>query len=396
MRRVLVSVRKPISWAFAALLGCAVDYTLAAQPAGPPACPSGQIAAAGKCVPASEAATRISAIVREAMAKYDLKAVLAGVAVDGQPLFMKAWGESMTGVPATPDMHFRNGAIAIAYIGTVLLQLHDKAALSIEDKLSKWFPAYPKADQITLSMLINGTSGYADYVTDESFIQLFYADPFRHWQPDELIALALKRPMACDPGKCWSYAHTNFVILGKVLEKAAGRPLEDLIREGILDPLSLKDTRSEGTAIIQEPVLHSFDGERGKYEESTYWDPSWTLAHGAIMTSNIGDILKSAAAIGTGALVSEESHALQLAPLTVGLKPWSEASYYGLGVVVINGWIVQTPSFAGYAAAMDYLPSRKLAITVSATLREKAPMDRNFSAEVLKEIAAYLAPEAPL
>src|SRR5205823_5250713 len=117
------------------------------------------------------------------------------------PLFTSAWGESMTGVPATPDMHFRNGAIAIAYIGTVLLQLHDKGVLSIDDKLSKWFPAYPKADQITLSMLINGTSGYADYVTDESFLRLFYADPFRHWQPDELIALALERPMACDPGK---------------------------------------------------------------------------------------------------------------------------------------------------------------------------------------------------
>ena len=132
--------------------------------------------------------------------------------------------------------------------------------------------------------------------------------------------------MPCDPGTCWSYAHTNFVILGKVLEKATGRPLADLIREGILEPLSLADTRSEATAIIQEPVLHAFDAERGKYEESTYWDPSWTLARGAIMTSNIADILKSASAIGNGALLSPESHALQLAPLTAKFKPWSETS----------------------------------------------------------------------
>ena len=91
-----------------------------------------------------------------------------------------------------------------------------------------------------------------------------------------------------------------------MLEKATGRPLEDLIREGILAPLSLEDTRSEATAIIQEPVLHAFDAERGKYEESTYWDPSWTLAKGAIMTSNIGDVLKSAAAIGTGRFLSAD------------------------------------------------------------------------------------------
>jgi hypothetical protein len=143
-------------------------------------------------------------------------------------------------------------------------------------------------------------------------------------------------------------------------------------------------------------VLHAFDAERGKYEESTYWNPSWTLAGGAIMTSNIPDILKSATAIGTGALLSPQSHRLQLAPLTAKFKPWSATSYYGFGVFTINDWILQNPSFAGYAATMAYLPSRKLAIAVSVTLKEKASLDGNFSTNVLKEIAAYLAPESPL
>lgn len=384
-------------WTVATLLFCAMAIALAGATArAASTCPSGRIAAGGQCVPVEEAIKRIDTIVRDAMAKHQLKAVLAGFSIDGQPPSVMAWGESMAGVPATPDMHFRNGAVAIAYIGTVLLQLHDKRALGIDDKLSKWFPDYPKADQITLTMLINGTSGYADYVTDQSFLQSFYADPFRQWRPDELIAIGLGRPMICDPGTCWSYAHTNFVILGKVLEKAAGRPLKEVIREGVLDPLALADTRSETTAIIQEPALHAFDAERGRYEESTYWDPSWTLASGAIMTSNIPDILKTAAAIGTGALLSPESHELQLAPLTAKFKPWSESSYYGFGVFVINGWIVQNPSFAGYAATMAYLPSQKLAIAVSVTLREKASMDGNLSTDVLKEIAAYLAPEASL
>jgi D-alanyl-D-alanine carboxypeptidase len=397
MRSVTGSAWRLLGWALPTLLGCAVAGALTAEAApAAPACPSGQVPAAGRCAAVEEVAARIDAIVREAMAQHELKAVLAGVAVDGQPLPVMAWGESMTGVPATPDMHFRNGAVAIAYIGTVLLQLRDQGVLDVDDRLSQWFPKYPKADQITLTMLINGTSGYADYVTDASFLQDFYADPFRQWRPDELIAIGLNRPMSCDPGTCWSYAHTNFVILGKVLEKVTGRPLAELIREGILEPLSLADTRSEATAVIQEPVLHAFTGERGRYEESTYWNPSWTLASGAIMTSNIADILKSAAAIGTGALVSPESHALQLAPLTAQFKPWSETSYYGFGVHVVNGWIVQNPSFAGYAATMAYLPSRKLAIAVSVTLRETASTDSNLSSDVLKEIAAYLVPEAPL
>jgi D-alanyl-D-alanine carboxypeptidase len=208
------------------------------------------------------------------------------------------------------------------------------------------FPTYPKADQITLTMLINGTSGYATTSPTRRSLNSF-TDPFRQWRPDELIAIGLKRPMLCDPGTCWSYAHTNFVILGKVLEKAVGRPLQDLIREGILEPLSLADTRSEATATIQAPVLHAFDAERGRYEESTYWNPSWTLASGAIMTSNIANILRSASAIGTGALLSPASHALQVAPLTAKFKPWSADSYYGLGVFVINGLDRPEPVICG-------------------------------------------------
>ncbi len=379
----------------AVVFGCGIDIASAADIA-PKTCPNGEIPVAKSCVAAAEAASRIGSIVRGAMAKQDLKAVIAGVAIDGRPLFIKAWGSSMTGVPATPDMHFRNGAIAIAYLGTLLLQLRDEGVLKLEDKLSKWFPEYPKADRVTLKMLINCTSGYADYVDEKVLVPPLYANPFRHWTADELIAMGLSRPMKCEPGTCWSYAHTNFVILGKVLEKAAGRPLAELIRMKIVDRLSLRDTRSEITAVIQEPVLHAFDAERGKYEESTYWDPSWTLAHGAIMTSNVADILKSATAIGTGALLSPESHALQLEPLTAKFKPWNDRSYFGLGVAVINGWIVQTPSFAGYAAIMAYLPSRKLAIAVSSTLGQKASLEGNRSTDLARDIAQYLAPERPL
>lgn len=378
--------------AIRAVLGGMAAALASGAPAAP-ACAAGEIGVAETCAPVDAAAGRIDAILRASAETHGLKAVLAGIATDGQPPTLLAWGESMTGVPATPDMHFRNGSIAIAYLGTVFLQLVDKGVLGPEDRLSRWFPDYPNADRVSLTMLINGTSGYADYVADGGFVAAFTANPFRQWRPDELIAIGLGRPMICEPGACWSYAHTNFVILGKVMETATGRPLDALIREGVLEPLA--QTRSEATALIAPPVLHAFDGERGMYEESTYWNPSWTLAEGAIMTSTIADVLKSATAIGTGALVSPKSYALQKAPLTAKFKPWSETTYYGLGIFVVEGWIVQNPSFAGYAATMAYLPSRNLALAVSVTLGERA-LEGVLSTEVLKEIAAYLAPDAPL
>jgi hypothetical protein len=61
-------------------------------------------------------------------------------------------------------------------------------------------------------------------------------------------------------------------------------------------------------------VLHAFTSERKFllqippevrfYEESSFWDPSWTIARGAIQTTNIVDLASSAAAIGEGVLLS--------------------------------------------------------------------------------------------
>lgn len=381
--------------AVAAALGCVPGVAIpnaAAQ--GPASCAEGEIAVADGCVATAEVAGRIEVIVQTNMEEHLLKAAIVGISVDGARVMERAWGESMTDVPATPDMHFRNGAIAIAYMGTVLLQLQEKGVLSLDDKLSQWFPEYPKADEVTLRMLINGTSGYADYVNMD--ILPLYADPFRWWSPQELIDLGLSQPMHCDPGQCWSYAHTNFVILGQVMEQASGRRLADLIAEGVLAPLGLTGTRSEQTAIIPEPVLHSFDAERGTYEESTFWNPSWTLAEGAVMTTNIADALKSAVAFGEGTLLTPDSQKAMMAPDTGKFAPWNDTMWYGLGVFVINGWVVQNPSFAGYAATIAYLPSRKLAIAVTATMKPGASLDGNLSTTVLSAIAAYLAPEASL
>ncbi len=60
---------------------------------------------------------------------------------------LHAWGESMTGVPATPDMRFRNGAVAIAYLGTLLLQLRDKGAIELDDALGDLVPGVSRGGQ---------------------------------------------------------------------------------------------------------------------------------------------------------------------------------------------------------------------------------------------------------
>ena len=130
----------------------------------------------------------------------------------------------MTGVPATTDMHFRNGAVAISYVSTLLLQLVDEKKVSLDDKISKWVPEIPHSDEVTLGQLAQMTSGYVDYVLGNPEVDaLLYADPFRQWTPEELLATVTSKPLFYAPGTNWNYAHTNYVILGLALEKITGQ-----------------------------------------------------------------------------------------------------------------------------------------------------------------------------
>lgn len=84
----------------------------------------------------------------------------------------------MTGVPATPAMHFRNGAMAFTYMSTMLMELVDRKEVRLEDKLNNFLPELPDADRISLKNLANMTSGYADYVYQPEVLRGITLDPF--------------------------------------------------------------------------------------------------------------------------------------------------------------------------------------------------------------------------
>lgn len=363
-------------------------------------------------------ADAIMEIVRDYMEEAHLRAVILRVTVDDEEIVTAAEGESMTGVPATTDMHFRNGAVAISYVSTLLLQLVDEKKMSLDDKLSEYLPDLPHADEVTIHQLAQMTSGYQDFVLGNAdFAKIGYVDVFKAWTTEEQLALAMDKPLWYEPGTNWDYAHTNYVILGLVLEEVTGMELEDALQERVLEPLGLDNTKASLTAEIPEPVLHAFTSERREhfsippgtsfYEESTYWNPSWTLSHGAIQTSNIFDLHDSAIAVGTGELLSRESYeamtSTDLRGKTTAIDgcvsciPLDEYATYGLGLWISGDWLYQNPLFYGYAAVNAYLPSEKIAIAVAVTYEEAAFDSQgdyhNGGDALFRKIGAYLAPD---
>ncbi|MFE2722181.1 serine hydrolase domain-containing protein [Kitasatospora sp. NPDC059327] len=367
----------------------------------------------GPCVssppPADGPALDVLRIAERARTELDLKSVILRVTVDGRELVTSALGESVTAVPAEPAMHFRNGNIAISYLGTALLRLVDQGRAGLDDPVGRWLPDLPHdlGRRITLRMLAASTTGLADYVTSPGFSESVYADPFRQWTPEELVGISTARDLWYEPGTNWNYSHANFVLLGAALEKITGTRLDHLLHQEVTGPLGLHETRDSYTPDIPTPVLHAFTSERGTYEESTFWNPSWTTAPGAVETTDICDLARSAAGIGSGELLSPSSYRELLNPGTVGLGTptpkcpattciaQTEATHYGTGVLVLDDWISQHPLFFGYSASQDYLPCEHLAIAVSTTNGPTAAGGHS-AHTIAQRIAAALAPDHPI
>jgi CubicO group peptidase (beta-lactamase class C family) len=366
----------------------------------------------------SSQAPAIAAIVQKAMKTEHLRAVIVKVTQRDKVVVRQAFGESITGVPATTAMHFRNGAVAFAYLGTLLTQFVDEHKVTLDDTIERWMPDLLQANKVTLKMLANQTSGYPDFETDPKFLAAFNADPFHIFTFEERLKIAFSRPTMFEPGSNWGYAHTNFMILGEILSKIGGKPLDALLREKVLVPMGLKNTTASQTSEMPSPILHAFDSERRAalkipsdvafYEESTFWNPQWGTPMGANQTTNIDDMITTAVKVGTGALLSKSSYEAMTGPHLLGFGKKQDncapscgtqtnVYNYGLGVVRSGSWLLQNPLLGGLGAIEAYLPSKKIAIAVAVTFAPEAFDSQgnyaNSSDTLFRSIGAYMAPD---
>ncbi|WP_136708419.1 serine hydrolase domain-containing protein [Agromyces sp. H66] len=397
------------------LAGCTAGPTDASAPADTPtAAPSAPASSVGD----DTRPGAVRDVIAEAMDRWSLRAVIVRVQDGDDVVIEEAFGESMTGVPATTGMHFRSGAMSIPQMSTVLLQLAEEGEVELDDPIAEWLPDVPNADRVTLGQLAQMTSGYADYLWSDELIAEMLADPFREWSPEELYPFGTSRPLLYEPGTNWNYAHTDYLLLGLALEEITGTPVDELLAERVLEPLGLEETAAPGTPEIAEPVLHAYTSERRTplgvppgtrfIEDSTFWNPSWTLARGSMQYTDVADAAALIRAVGRGDLLDDESHDLQVAPTLRGATSevegcvrgclvQDEAYTYGYGIVLTGDWIMQNPAFFGYAAAAGHQADDDLTVSVAVTYLEDAFAEDgsvpNRATSLFRELAIAIAPD---
>lgn len=310
-----------------ATLACLLLVLLLAAPsaqqrAGAPSRPAAQTAGFS-----AERLGRIDAALQQYVDDKRAAGIVALVLRDGRPVYQKAvgWSDQDAGRRMEPDTIFRIASQTKAITSVAILQLAEEGRLTIGSAVSQFIPAYaktivavrsesgvttvPARRQITIRDLLTHTAGIS-YGTDSHIAAMYQAKGLgpaagRGWytaDKDEPVCETMERltslPFVAQPGDAYVYGY-NTDILGCVVERASGVPLDKYIDSRITGPLGMKDThfflpadRKDRLAVVYTSgpdggIARAAEGARGQghYVEG----PRRNFAGGAGLLSTAHD-----------------------------------------------------------------------------------------------------------
>jgi D-alanyl-D-alanine carboxypeptidase len=282
-----------------------------------------------------------------------------------------------THAKVTPQTPFAIASLTKTFTAALILRLADEGRLTIDDPLVRWLPDYPNAARITLRMLLQHTSGLADFFQNPKFDAALNQAKRRVWTPDEVLTFVGKPVFA--PGQGWAYSNTNFVLLGLVAERAGGAPWAEQVRLEFFVPLGLASTYVQGVGSPAVPPAHAnqmFIGSGGRILPRDLGDGSTLVPFTSVATaafsagsiaSTSGDLARWARALYGGDVLAPAALA-EMLTFDPKIEQYA-ALAYGLGVsrVKIDGRFVafgHTGALAGTRAAIRWLPEERVTVAV--------------------------------
>ncbi|MFE9481509.1 serine hydrolase domain-containing protein [Streptomyces spororaveus] len=309
-----------------------------------------------------EVTRRLDAAIKQVLAEAKIPGVIVSVSAPGKGEYVRSFGvaDKATGAPMTPNLNMRIGSVTKTFTVTALLELVDDGKVGLDDPIGKYVDGVPNGDRITLRELAGMRSGLFNYSADEDFYKALTSNPDRPFTPQQLLGYSFKHPVLFEPNAKFYYCNTNLILLGLVVEKVGGVPLDRFIDREVAAPAGLKHTLFPTGPEFPSPHAHGYTNQTasGKVEDSTDWNPSWAWAAGA-MISDLPDMRSWAKTLATGTLLTPATQAQRLD--VVDALP---GTGYGLGIFNVQGWIGHNGSLPGYGSLVLYLPEAKATLVV--------------------------------
>jgi len=246
---------------------------------------------------------------------------------DGEEVWRGAAGvaDIRTGDPVTPDMRHRVGSINKTFTAAAVLQQVEGGAIGLDTPIYHYLPRLmpeERGNTITVRMLINHTSGLADYLPHAypslaAFPSLKDTTPqslddnrFTRFQRADLIELGVRAPAVSKPGSTPGiYSNTNYLILCQLIELVTGITAEQYITQHVIERAGLHDTELPSGPQIDGPhslMYESWFGMIDPPRDYSVFDMSW-VGPAASLISTVADLNRFYSLLLAGEIVNASS-----------------------------------------------------------------------------------------
>lgn len=226
------------------------------------------------------------------MRRQNIPGLSLAVVKDGKPLYVKSYGVATLEheVPAMPQTVYQIGSIGKQFTAVAVMMLAGEHKLDLDDPLSKYLPEVPPSwGRVTLRLMLNHQSGIPQFTTRER--QLL--DLAHDYTDVELIQLASRQPLDFEPGTDVSYSDTGYVLLGFVINRAAGMFYGDFLQQRVFGPLGMTQTRVISDKDIVPNRASGYEkAENGTLYNQTYVSPALNRTADGSLYSTVLDLIK--------------------------------------------------------------------------------------------------------
>jgi D-alanyl-D-alanine carboxypeptidase len=273
----------------------------------------------------------------------------------------------------------------------VVVLLVQEGKLRFDDPVSKYVQGVPNGDNITISELLKMRSGLYNYTSAPELAESLDHDPTKAWTPEELLAIAFKRPPLFAPGTEYDYCNTNYALLGLIAEKLEGAPLAKVFQDRLFGPLGMKHTLlpANTSNAIPEPYSHGYLYGSSSYalvdapypadlqaaakagtlkpNDDTAQNPSYALAAGGVI-STADDLAIWIRALAGGKLFHADYQRQWLDSLEPQdpSKPLGQKYGYGISQITFgpNSVYLHGGEMPGYNSFMGYDPVNDVTLVI--------------------------------
>lgn len=265
--------------------------------------------------------------------------------------------------PVTADTRFVLASVTKTYVAAMVMQLSERGSLSLDTRISRWYPTLPGSVRISVRNLLTHTSGLADY-EDGPAMNAHWDDPLHRWTRDEVLRGL--GPSLFRPGSKFRYTNTNFIVLGGILERAGGRTVEAALQAGIARRIGLTRTSftspRNGSPLFAHPYETQPNGSLAD---------RWVPGHG-LANDVVGPVWTDGGLATTAAELARFGDALYrgqiVSAATVGQMTRFDRFGTGLGVYgeLYGGhrWFGHSGSYGGFESELWHDRGRGVTIAV--------------------------------